>query len=64
MAAADDGHEHGIDWFRGLDMIVWVAVIIILTMGVEWLLGRYIRERMASGAQKYLAKVTSETPGT
>lgn len=68
MSQEADGHSHskgGVDWFRGLDLAVWAAVTILVILACEWLLGRYIRESLARGAQKHLASVSApETPGT
>lgn len=52
----DDGA--GVDWFRVLDIAVWVSVAVIAVMGAEWLIGRVIRESLASGASRYLKKET------
>lgn len=50
----DDGA--GFDWFKVLDVAVWVSVAVIAVMGIEWLIGRVIRESLAAGAQRYLSK--------
>ncbi len=53
----DDG---AFDWFKILDILVWVAVAAIAIMGVEYLLGWVARERIATKAQQYLAKSQAE----
>lgn len=52
----DDGE---IDWFKWLDIAVWIAVTIIVILAVEWLAGHIIRETIARGAQRHLAKVNA-----
>jgi hypothetical protein len=56
----DDGA--GPDWFRVLDVVIWVSVAAIAVMGIEWLIGRAIRESIASGASRYLKKTADATP--
>lgn len=51
---ADDG---AVDWFRLFDALVWVSVALIAALAAEWLIGYLVRERIARGADKYLAKV-------
>ena len=61
------GHDHtggpddgAFDWFRILDMLVWVAVAAIVIMSVEYLLGWMARERIARQAQRFLVKNQAE----
>lgn len=53
---ADEG-EQGPDWFRALDIIVWVAVAVIAAVGIEWFVGYLTREKIAAGASRYLDRV-------
>jgi hypothetical protein len=63
MSAA--GHEHppakesagGFDWFAWLDILVWVSVVVIAALALEWFWGKVIRERLAGEAQRYMANV-------
>jgi hypothetical protein len=50
----DDGSAF--DWFRVLDVLVWVAVVVIVILGTEWFVGRLVREKIAGQAQRFLAK--------
>jgi hypothetical protein len=75
MSAQERGHTHakkvggpddgaGPDWFRVLDVVIWVSVAAIAVMGIEWLIGRAIRESIAASASRYLKKTaaTSANP--
>jgi len=67
--AASGDHEHpdgGVDWWTVLDITVWVAVVIIAGLGLEWLVGYLVRERIARGAGRFLAarQATTEPPST
>lgn len=57
----DDGQGQGggVDWFKTVDVIVWVAVAIIVCLGAEWLIGYLVREKIARGADKLLARVAA-----
>jgi len=52
----DDGGA-GYDWFKVLDVMVWVSAAVIAAMAFEWFLGFLMREKLARGAKQYLAKV-------
>jgi hypothetical protein len=55
-----DEHDHGpVDWFQVLDVAVWVAVAVVLAIGADLLFGKIMRERLARGASRYLAKMTA-----
>jgi len=56
----DDGA--GLDWFKMLDVAVWVAVGFIAIMGVEWLVGRVLRESVTAGANRILQKASPAPP--
>jgi hypothetical protein len=63
------GHSHqpadgdgGADWFKVLDIAVWVAVVLLVVMAAEWVAGRIVRERIARGAARHLAKAAPATP--
>ena len=63
----NDGADRGgysLDWFRVLDVVVWVAAALITAMGVEWFIGYLVREKIARGADKYLAKVGARKTAT
>lgn len=76
MSASGKGHSHGprgksaggpddggeFDWFAVLDVAVWAAVAVIAFVGIEWLIGRVIRENMAAGASKYLKQHAQTKP--
>lgn len=49
-------HAHEPDWFRVLDVVVWVSVAVIVIMAVEWIGGAIIRETIARQAQRFLRK--------
>lgn len=52
----DQDHEHSaLDWFKVLDVAVWVAVAVIGAIALEWFVGFVVRERIARGANRYLA---------
>jgi hypothetical protein len=62
MGQPDSGHTHPHEdsssaWFRGLDVIVWAAVGIIIVLVAEWVGGYLVRERLARSARKYLDRV-------
>lgn len=61
-------HEHdgdnSFDWFGALDIAVWAAVAVLVALGVEWLIGYLVRERIARGADKFLATQPAAAPGT
>ncbi len=69
MAAGHD-HQHaaaggpddgaGIDWFKALDVVVWVSVAVITILAAEWIVGYLAREALARGADRYLAGRTTE----
>jgi hypothetical protein len=50
----DDGA--GPDWYRVMDVLVWVGVAAVAVIGIEWLFGKMVRESIASGASRYLKK--------
>lgn len=57
--ADNHSHDQGAvesGWFRALDALVWVSVAVIVVLAAEWFVGVLIRERIASGARRYLAK--------
>lgn len=60
MSAEAEGHTHDEgeprDWFAVLDVVVWVAVVVLVIMAVEWLAGYLVREKLARGAQRFLRK--------
>lgn len=58
----DDGAVTGIDWFKVLDVAVWVCVGVIAIMGVEWLVGKVIRESVTAGANRILQKAAPASP--
>jgi hypothetical protein len=67
MSAGHDHQDQGdspVDWFKALDMLVWVSVALIVAMAAEWLIGKLVREKISHQAERYLAKVTStaDTP--
>lgn len=63
--SGNDGHEHGIDWYRWVDIIVWAAVLVIAGLCVEWLFGNMARESVAAGAERFLQRqATPAEPGT
>lgn len=72
MSKAAEHVEHDEDvplpnWWKILDILVWVAVGVIAVIGAEWLIGYLVRERITQGANRYLATVnadTSEPPAT
>lgn len=64
----DHGHEHGEpalwQWF---DWAVIVALVVIVAIAAEWLVGFLVRERISAGAARYLRRqpaeaVEDETP--
>lgn len=56
MTEAEHDHESSVDWFAVLDIVVWVAVAVIVGLAAEWLVGYFVREKIARGADRYLAK--------
>jgi len=58
---AEDGSERvAFDWFRALDLGVWAAVIVIAALGLEWVMGKFVRERVTAQATRILARTTTE----
>lgn len=53
----DEDQDHVAAWFRGLDIIVWAAVAVIVILALEWLGGYLVRERIARSATQYLARM-------
>lgn len=49
------GHAHDVggphdgagDGWKVLDAIVWAAVVVVVVIGTEWLIGYLVRERLA-----------------
>lgn len=61
MSGRTDAHEHehehqAVNWFGVLDILVWAAVAVLVALAVEWLVGYVVRERLARGADRFLAK--------
>lgn len=52
----DDGG--GFDWWRAADYAIWAAVGVVAIIGIEWLVGYVIREKISRGADRFLAGVT------
>lgn len=48
----DDGQGAGPGWWKVMDIFVWVAVVLIVILGTEWLVGLLIREKLAAGFDK------------
>lgn len=72
MSAAR-GHRHGredqaaggpddgaFNWFKVLDILVWVAVALIVALAAEWFTGLVVREKIARGADKMLAAAAAK----
>lgn len=57
--APEGEHEHAFDWFKLLDILVWCAVALIAAVALEWMIGYVVREKLARGADRYLAKVNA-----
>jgi len=59
MAAQEHAHEDqaptGFDWFRVLDIAIWISVALIAVIAAEQFVGYLVRERIARGADKLLA---------
>lgn len=55
----DDGAAR-LDGWRVLDILVSVAIGVIVVLAAEWLVGYVVRQRIAAGAQRHLAKVNSQ----
>jgi hypothetical protein len=56
-APARATHEHDeVVWPQMLDILVWCAVVVIAALAVEFLAGYVIRERLANGFTKLLAR--------
>ncbi len=53
----DEDQDHVAAWFRGLDIVVWVAVAVIAILALEWLGGYLVRERLARSFRQYLDRV-------
>lgn len=70
MGKPGEGHSHehdgdnSFDWFGAFDIAVWAAVAVLVALGVEWLIGYLVRERIARGADKFLAAQPAAAPGT
>lgn len=60
---AGGAHDGEPDWFKGLDIAVWIAAGVVLVLAAEWLIGRYMRESISRGAQQFLAKTTAKGGG-
>lgn len=67
------GHTHGgpddgaeANWFKFLDVLVWVAVAAIVILGAEWLVGYITREKLGRQAERFLAKASTkpDTPAS
>ena len=59
MAAAKPAHTHDgdgepFDWFKLFDIVVWVAVAVIVILGIEWAFGAAIRARLGREAETFL----------
>lgn len=55
-ATHDHAQDGGVDLWRWLDIAVIVAIGVIVAIAAEWLVGLMVRERIARGADRYLAK--------
>jgi len=60
--ASDGADQLGFDWWRALDLAVWAAVAVIAVLGIEWLVGTVVRERIAAGANRLLVKAAADRP--
>lgn len=60
VGGPDDGRK-AVDWFTVLDALVWASVAVLVAVAAEWLVGWLVRERIARGADRYRAKVSSDT---
>ena len=59
---ANDGADTvGFDWWRALDLSVWAAVIVIAALGLEWAIGKLVRERVTAQATRILARTGATT---
>lgn len=57
---SDHGDVAGLDWWRLLDAAVWVSVGILGILAIEWMFGKFVREKLAGEAAKHLrAAVTA-----
>lgn len=59
--AGDHTHDQGHavpTWWRGFDIVVWAAVAVIVCLGVEWLYGWILRERLTLAAEKAYLRST------
>lgn len=56
-------NDGAFDWFRVLDVIIWVSVILIAVLALEWFTGLVVREKIARGADKFRAQVTARKGG-
>lgn len=52
MSKPDHAHNEG--FWEALDIVVWVTVGLLFILAIEWFVGRMVRERIASGATKFL----------
>jgi hypothetical protein len=59
----DDGAAV-VDWWKIADIAVWVAVAVVAALAVEWLMGAVVRENIATGFRRYLARESAGTPET
>ena len=50
----------GADWFKFLDVLVWVAVAAIVILGAEWLAGYLMREKLGRQAERFLTRATAK----
>jgi hypothetical protein len=59
--AGEPEHDHadkgGVDVFALLDIAIWCAVAVVAIVGLDMLFGKIIRERLASGASRYLQRL-------
>lgn len=53
----DDGA--GWSWSKVADTAVIASVVVIGVIAVEWFVGYYVRERIARGADQYLARANA-----
>lgn len=56
-ASVESDHDHivaGLDWWRLLDALVWVSVGILAILAIEWMFGKFVREKLAGEAAKHL----------
>lgn len=59
-AATDHGHDHKpVNWFAGLDALVWACIALLVVLAVEYLVGHFVREKLAREADAFRAKVNA-----